>query len=209
MRRRLFPLLSLTSLLLGAAAAVLWARSYWVCDYVLHRHLSGPSDSVEVSFYAQSNLGRVRLGYAEFMQSATDGKPLPWHRLTYSYHRRSLPAQTTLDYGWRALSFDRHWHGFNWDKGVRTERRRGAGGTYRDEYVQLFVPYWCLVVAFALPPALWLCGHVRRRRRRRLHLCPCCGYDLRASPGRCPECGMEAARVPGEEGGQPQPAVAD
>ena len=34
----------------------------------------------------------------------------------------------------------------------------------------------------------------RKIQRRRLGLCPACGYDLRESPERCPECG----KVPGE-----------
>ena len=37
---------------------------------------------------------------------------------------------------------------------------------------------------------LWLVRPIQRQRRRReLGLCEYCGYDLRASRGRCPECG--------------------
>ena len=46
---------------------------------------------------------------------------------------------------------------------------------------------------FAVLPALRLSCVLRDRRRGRHGLCPACGYDLRASPGRCPECGTAAS----------------
>jgi hypothetical protein len=51
------------------------------------------------------------------------------------------------------------------------------------------VPYWFLALLFAALPA-WRCvGWVSRRSRRRAGHCLACGYDLRASAERCPECG--------------------
>ena len=44
-------------------------------------------------------------------------------------------------------------------------------------------------LALAAAPTLWLAARRARRRARPPSVCPRCGYDLRATPGRCPECG--------------------
>jgi len=59
------------------------------------------------------------------------------------------------------------------------------------------VPYWLLAILLAIPPILWSAQFFRLRRRRnriRNGLCPQCGYDLRATPDRCPECGTISPR---------------
>jgi len=57
----------------------------------------------------------------------------------------------------------------------------------------LFTPYWGITLLFGIIPTCWLAGAVVRVRRRawtkRLGLCPSCGYELRATPEKCPECG--------------------
>jgi hypothetical protein len=56
----------------------------------------------------------------------------------------------------------------------------------------IYLPYWMLLtVAAALPLAASTRFLVTWRKRRRRHkgLCAPCGYDLRASTDRCPECG--------------------
>ena len=56
-----------------------------------------------------------------------------------------------------------------------------------NEYV---VPYWVVFLISLIPIT---CSAIIQRRKAmrcaRFGLCPTCGYDLRASPDRCPECG--------------------
>ena len=52
-------------------------------------------------------------------------------------------------------------------------------------------PLWIPTLTFALLPAYALLPYHRRRKRKKLGLCVKCGYDLRGSKDRCPECGEE------------------
>ena len=55
------------------------------------------------------------------------------------------------------------------------------------------LPHWAAALLAAALPVLWVVHRVRSRRRVAEGMCACCGYDLRASPGRCPECGTPRA----------------
>jgi len=86
----------------------------------------------------------------------------------------------------RGLRYDREaQHEF---LGFTVARGTSRAGPFR--YV--VVPYWFVVLLTAILPVRWWL--VRRRRRGRAFAGRCldCGYDLRGTPGRCPECGAAA-----------------
>jgi hypothetical protein len=75
----------------------------------------------------------------------------------------------------------------------------GGGAAGRISVRMLFAPWWEVFVMLAILPAMWLIRYeVKRLRKGRVceGFCAVCGYDLRATPGRCPECGA----VPGKAG---------
>jgi predicted amidophosphoribosyltransferase len=58
----------------------------------------------------------------------------------------------------------------------------------------LFIPWWVILLGVCVMSGMWFRRWFVERARMRagLGLCSKCGYDLRATPERCPECGKIA-----------------
>jgi len=53
----------------------------------------------------------------------------------------------------------------------------------------VFIPWWLPSSVGIIPAAIFLVRWRRRQNRVQAGQCVVCGYDLRATPDRCPECG--------------------
>lgn len=111
---------------------------------------------------------------------AGDGRPAVWSwgRLGENHLGADEPLRVTF---WERLGFYRLTTG--WDSSFAGE-----------EQEMVAVGAWTPVVASGAWPAMALVGWVRRRRRYGAGSCAGCGYDLRATTGRCPECGRISAK---------------
>jgi hypothetical protein len=56
--------------------------------------------------------------------------------------------------------------------------------------LELDIPWWLPSLFLIAILARTSIVHSRAARRRSHNQCPTCGYDLRATPMRCPECGL-------------------
>ena len=68
----------------------------------------------------------------------------------------------------------------------------------------LVVPDWSLFIAALLPFAWLLRRWMVARRKAMEGRCRRCGYDLPATPNRCPECGTQVARRARQPGRTPR-----
>ena len=172
MRRKLFTLCSAVSLLLCLAICVLWGDSY---SFQRVAVWNGVTD-----FDFLSNHGRIRVVRRDwFIQ--VNGRAV-----RQVYNRDGQFSGETRRYDGEDAVGD----GAGWPLGFGSGRGPFGDGIERRR--QVTVPHWSLAVALAVAPAIAVYCRVRRGRRTP-GLCSACGYDLRATPRRCPECGVAAA----------------
>ena len=74
--------------------------------------------------------------------------------------------------------------GFTWDTGP-------------DGLMNITAPFWLLVILLLVLPTRWFISAGRARKARLLGHCLKCGYDTRATPDRCPECGTARPKQAG------------
>ena len=202
MRHRLLNLLTALSLLLFLAVVVLWVRSHLVYEQVGR---ITPDHGADILRSASGRLHFARHSYWDHTFTM-DGKwrhrvgvqaPTNWPQREYQ-----RPAGEVLGfarYVGTAYTWPGHVHGIPQPLPPKNDPR-----WWRDHYRVWVVPHWALAAATGLLPAWWLVKHPPRtwesplaRRRRAKGLCGRCGYDLRATPGRCPECGATAPAAAG------------
>ena len=70
----------------------------------------------------------------------------------------------------------------------------GCGFVPGNGYSAVRVPMWMIFITLMLYP-IWWYQHPQRRRREQFGICFGCGYDLRGSRERCPECGRPFYRA--------------
>jgi hypothetical protein len=180
--RRLFTIISALSLVLFITTVGMGARSYWYTDqaswYAVRLGADdGPDDDIVWDVSIISSDGTVEFNVSRWSGFGWPGdmtEPGMWWEITSSQEVSPVDG-----------------HGFYYDGSKLFDET----GSMPVRGLGLQTPYWCPAVGSAVLPMAWIALRSRRRHGLRGGCCPICGYDLRASPERCPECGTAVTRA--------------
>jgi hypothetical protein len=177
MPHRIFRITSVLSLILFLVTCMLWIRSYSVASE--HAFITQIGEK-PIYFYILSQSGGVVLKATSNWPTESPGnREASWAscRVTETWERPFNAEEHCRSIcEFRAISGEDEFY----DNSGHTLSRPGVAVSF---------PFAALGVAFLVLPAARVLLLVRSRwRRQHLH-CLHCGYDLRVTPLRCPECG--------------------
>jgi len=185
MARPIRILFVILSLICCIALCALWIRSHHGSDYISRGRLVRQDRMLTESEHLslQMTQGQVRFinrnvtlyHLHAFSNSRPPDFAAHWStgRLGVGHLDSNPPEAVGF---WQRLGFMK-WKG-------------GWESSFADESWQTWAfPTWLAAFAFAILPIFELILIARRLRRQSASVCIKCGYDLRASIDRCPECG--------------------
>jgi hypothetical protein len=183
--RWLFNGFAAISLLLFVAVAVMWARSYLWGDAVDWKRGNAVLE-------IRSGAGHIALQRSPwFSGNFPNGSFRRWSEALVQTERQQERDIISGDvefwdrWMWqpqreiRFLGFT-----LSWAKGLTVQNWPGAHVFWSVE-----TPYWFWLMVAAVAPGAKLLGWRLRLNQIKKGVCVNCGYDLRATPDKCPECG--------------------
>jgi hypothetical protein len=171
-KRRVFNVLTVVSAVLCVATAALWVASFSRAFEIGYR----PSPTR--LWYLNCSAGQMFIVRRTGPLTPGPGSPQQG-RFTWLTYPHPPLGPTNRHTAFSFLGFEMH------------SRMVSASANL----VAVIWPCWAVVLSTLLLPARWLQLRWIARRKRIAGMCMNCGYDLRATPERCPECGSVQQRA--------------
>jgi hypothetical protein len=193
MKRCLFNALVGVSLALVLATLILWIRTHsvgedWEVVHFGRDHAKGGT-LLDIDFRAYN--GVVML-WAEWAFIADADAPFGKFKPAIKSDKWIVGWDYVHErpYDWRPNPTNR-WErlGFDLDDETYSDN---------DGWARIYIvgfPYWLILIVTAALPAWMVLLANGKHRKKKSGRCPACGYDLRATPNRCPECGAVPMKV--------------
>ena len=180
-----------------AAAIALWARSYSVSDHVAYSTVDRRSGVCRL-YRLRIDRGLVRFDQWSRVFDTTEGLEGFVHDLPVfegetiglSYSQDDPVAYQPADQSLLSrMGFWRDSFEYGPKRVTRIRPTTKPVGQMSVWGGHSCMPLWFLALLFSVAPLRTLELCIRAHRRYAAGCCPTCGYDMRATPNRCPECG--------------------
>jgi hypothetical protein len=188
LRRWILHVCVVISLLLCVTSIVLWVRGHRVFERF---QFSGTARGGKWRCYSiDSVLGEIYL-HVQHWQFQDDASAA-WYAKRYPTPQgfyRGKRDLATIDTIWRF--HDTWWNRrrFVFYSSPMSRQHPGLGQSFTASPYSFGIPCWFAMTTTAIAPSAAIFRALRRKKKIREGQCPVCGYDLRATPDRCPECG--------------------
>lgn len=164
------------SVVLSILLVLMWIRSAWYTDRVV-------INLGQRAYAVESDCGGIDLlRYGHRLSNSADGAEVErslWLESMSQYDGPVFPWPASGESFWEQCGF------------VVNFQFKASGSPFNQILGYWSVPIWFVLLCTSILPGVWIYRLRHKARNADFMRCAICGYDLRASTDRCPECGAD------------------